>query len=77
MLPVDAVTLICCLRISVPLLRAAKVDQGLLETMLNYLVSLNAAAGCPVTLPEGCKVEFLPPEVFEAERRVLAQLQVG
>ena len=54
MLPVDAGTLIRRLRVSVPLLRAAKVDQGLLETMLNYLVSLNAAAGRPVTLPKGC-----------------------
>ena len=77
MLPVDAGTLIHHLRVSVPLLRAAKVDRGLLETMLNYLMSLNAAAGHPVTLPKGCKVEFLPPEVFEAERRVLAQSQVG
>ena len=77
MLPVDAGTLIRCLRVSVPLLRAAKVDQGLLETMLNYLVSLNAAAGHPDMLPKGYKAEFLPPEVFEAERRVLAQLQVG
>ena len=77
MLPVDAGTLIRCLRVSVPLLRAAKVDQGLLETMLNYLVSLNAAAGRPVTLPKGCKTEYLPPEVFEAERRVLVQSQVG
>ena len=77
MLPVDAGTLIRHLRVSVPLLRAAKVDQGLLETMLNYLVSLNAAAGRPVTLPKGCKTEYLPPEVFEAERRVLVQSQVG
>ena len=77
MLPVDAGTLIRCLRVSVPLLRAVKVDQGLLETMLNYLVSLNAAAGRPVTLLKGCKAEYLPPEVFEAERRVLAQSQVG
>ena len=77
MLPVDAGTLIRRLRVSVPLLQAAKVDQGLLETMLNYLVSLNAAAGLPVTLPKGCKAEYLPLEVFEAERRVLAQSQVG
>ena len=77
MLLVDAGTLICRLRVSVPLLWVAKVDQGLLETMLNYLVSLNAAAGRPVTLPKGCKTEYLPPEVFEAERRVLVQLQVG
>ena len=77
MLPVDAGTLIPCLRVSVPLLRAAKVDQGLLETMLNYLVSLNAAAGRPFMLPKGCKAEYLPPEVFKAERRVLAQSQVG
>ena len=75
--PVDAGTLIHRLRVSVPLLWAAKVDQGLLETMLNYLVSLNAAAGRPVMLPKGCKVEYLPPEVFEAECRVLAQSLVG
>ena len=48
---VDAGTLVRQLRVSLPLLKAANADQGLLDLLLNALISAKVKRGKSVTIP--------------------------
>ena len=58
---VDAGTLVWRLKVTMPLLKATHVDQGLTDLLLNYLIAATVKQGRTVHVPEGADVLPVPP----------------
>ena len=69
----DAGTLVKRMKVTLPLIKALSVDQGLTNLLLNHLIASATKAGATITLPEGAKHEVIPADLFESERRLHAQ----
>ena len=73
---VDAGTLVRRLKVTMPLLKATHVDQGLTDLLLNYLIAATVKQGRTVHVPEGADVLPVPPALYAQERKILAAARV-
>ena len=69
----DAGTIVCHMMVSLFLMKAAEVDQALTHLLLNHLLQMCAKRGQTIDMPEGAKVEEVPPALHEQEWHILAE----
>ena len=60
----DAGTLIRQLKVTMPLLKATHVEQGLTDLLLNYLISATVKQGRMLHVPQGTNVQEVPPSLY-------------
>ena len=71
--PPDAGTIVKRVRVSMPLLKAVKADNALLDLLLNHLISAKFKRGQTISVPVGAQVLELPQAHLRAERTALAE----
>lgn len=56
-----------------PLLKAVRADQGLLDLLLNHLVQAKVRRGQVIPVPVGAQVQEVSASLFREERTLLAE----
>ena len=60
----DGDTLVCCMKVMLPLLKAVSANPGLNDLLLNYPIAANIKYSCTITLLVGTQVEKVPSALF-------------
>ena len=69
----DVGTVVRRLRVSMPLLKAVRADQGLLDLLLNHLVQAKVRRGQVIPVPVGAQVQEVSASLFREEQTLLAE----
>lgn len=72
----DAGTLLKRLRVTLPMVKAADNDQAFNDLILNHLIAQNVRKGRPIVVPDDARVDPIPPQLFNEERRILAASRI-
>lgn len=73
----DLATIVSRLRVSYPVLTAAKLDAGMRQLVLAELVGECLADGSSIVVPDGCRVQTVSEERFKVYRESLSGLTPG
>ena len=61
------------MKVTLPLIKALSVDQGLTNLLLDHLIASATKTGTAITLLEGAKYGVIPADLFESEHCLHAQ----